>query len=254
MKCTTATLFLAALQGSAALRVPLQPHSTKQPQPSLATATTAALTVAAAPIRAALAYEPDPDFWVEINKPPIEFGDELIVRPSTYLFFALYLLYIGFSIFGPASASEKAFDERVKADAAAAASVSGPFLKAAQEEEGAITTATGLIYKELQAGTGASPTASDSVSVHYVGTLSDGTKFDSSRDRGEPSTFNVGQVIKGWQEGLQLMKVGGKAKLTIPAELAYGPNPMGVIPGSSVLQFEVELMEIAPPEKKFGLF
>ena len=120
----------------------------------------------------------------------------------------------------------------MKADAAAAASVSGPFLKAAQEEEGAITTATGLVYKELQAGTGASPTASDSVSVHYVGTLSDGTKFDSSRDRGEPSTFKVGQVIKGWQEGLQLMKVGGKAKLsTIPAELAYGPNPMGSHPG-----------------------
>ena len=118
------------------------------------------------------------------------------------------------------------------------------FREQAAQEEGAVQTASGLIFKELSAGTGASPSASDRVKVHYHGSLIDGTVFDSSVDRGEPVTFALGQVISGWAEGLQMMKVGGKAKLTIPPELAYGPGGREGIPPNATLIFEVELLAI----------
>ena len=105
-------------------------------------------------------------------------------------------------------------------------------------------TASGLIFKELTAGTGASPKATDRVKVHYHGSLIDGTVFDSSVERGEPVTFALDQVVKGWTEGLQMMKVGGKAKLTIPPELAYGPGGRSGIPPNATLIFEVELLGI----------
>ena len=88
--------------------------------------------------------------------------------------------------------------------------------------------------------------------VHYVGTLADGTVFDSSRARDNPAEFKLGQVIKGWQEGLQLMRVGETAVLSVPSELAYGPQGVDAIPGNAALQFEVELLEIK--QKAFGLF
>lgn len=116
-----------------------------------------------------------------------------------------------------------------------------------QTEENIMTTASGLQYIELEAGTGASPQVGDTVAVHYTGTLEDGTKFDSSLDRGQPIEFTlgVGQVIAGWDEGIALLKVGGKAKLIIPPELAYGNRAVGgVIPANSTLIFEVELVEI----------
>jgi len=118
------------------------------------------------------------------------------------------------------------------------------YLEQAAAEEGAIRTASGLVYKELRAGTGPSPQPTDKVKVHYHGTLVDGTVFDSSVERGQPASFPLNRVIPGWQEGLQMMKVGGKGRLVIPAELAYGDRTMGSIPPGSTLVFEVELLDI----------
>ncbi len=118
------------------------------------------------------------------------------------------------------------------------------FLAAAAQEEGAQRTASGLVYLEVVAGTGEMPTVTDSITVHYHGTLEDGTVFDSSVDRGEPIGFRLGQVIPGWQEGLQLMKAGGKAKLTIPGDLAYGPRGQGSIPPNATIIFDVELIAV----------
>ncbi|MEC4894132.1 MAG: FKBP-type peptidyl-prolyl cis-trans isomerase [Oscillatoria sp. PMC 1051.18] len=112
----------------------------------------------------------------------------------------------------------------------------------------AITTDSGLKYVEIQEGTGATPNPGQTVVVHYTGTLEDGTKFDSSRDRGSPFSFKigVGQVIKGWDEGVGTMKPGGRRKLIIPPELGYGSRGAGgVIPPNSTLIFDVELLEIA---------
>ena len=105
------------------------------------------------------------------------------------------------------------------------------------------TTASGLQYKVINPGSGASPKATSTVKVHYRGTLIDGTEFDSSFKRGQPAEFGVSQVIRGWTEALQLMKKGAKYELTIPSELAYGPRDSGTIPANSVLNFEVELLD-----------
>ena len=108
-----------------------------------------------------------------------------------------------------------------------------------------ITTASGLKYSVLQGGgQGASPALEDTVRVHYTGWLTDGTEFDSSRRRGEPSSFGVGQVISGWTEGLQLMRAGERFKFTIPANLAYGSRGRPSIPPDSTLIFDVELVEV----------
>lgn len=106
------------------------------------------------------------------------------------------------------------------------------------------TTVSGLQYMIVKEGTGAYPIPTDKVTVHYTGTLTDGTKFDSSVDRGEPATFGLNQVIKGWTEGLQLVKEGGKIRLFIPQELAYGSRATGSIPAYSALIFDVELIKI----------
>lgn len=108
-------------------------------------------------------------------------------------------------------------------------------------------TSSGLEYVEVVAGTGSAPKSGETVSVHYIGTFPDGRKFDSSVDRNEPFEFRLGagQVIKGWDEGIALMKVGGKAKLIIPANLAYGDRGAGgVIPPGATLHFDVELLGI----------
>jgi FKBP-type peptidyl-prolyl cis-trans isomerase FkpA len=122
------------------------------------------------------------------------------------------------------------------------------FLAAMEAEGGFTKSESGLLYSELTPGTGASPAATDTVKVNYKGTLRDGTVFDSSYDRGEPVEFPLNRVIGCWTEGVQMMKVGGKAKLICPAEIAYGDNGAPPnIPGGAALVFEVELLEITTP-------
>jgi len=118
------------------------------------------------------------------------------------------------------------------------------FLESNKTREGVTTTATGLQYEVLSKGNGISPSATDSVTVHYTGTLLDGKVFDSSVERGEPVTFLLGQVIPGWIEGLQLMKEGDKFKFFIPSDLAYGPGGNQGIEPNSTLIFEVELLKV----------
>lgn len=120
------------------------------------------------------------------------------------------------------------------------------FLAENSKKEGVKTLPSGLQYKVLQSGNGPSPKATDQVKTHYRGTLLDGTEFDSSIKRGEPAVFGVNQVIKGWTEALQLMKVGDKWQLFIPSDLAYGPQGAGggQIPPNAALIFEVELLGI----------
>ncbi|MGE0632580.1 MAG: FKBP-type peptidyl-prolyl cis-trans isomerase [Pseudobdellovibrionaceae bacterium] len=121
------------------------------------------------------------------------------------------------------------------------------------KKAGVQTTGTGLQYKIVKEGTGKKPTDKDTVVAHYTGTLTNGQKFDSSRDRNQPAEFPVGGVIPGWTEALKMMPVGSVWELYIPSNLAYGSSPRPGIPANSVLVFEVELVSIkeaAPPEKK----
>jgi len=118
-------------------------------------------------------------------------------------------------------------------------------LAAAAKEKGATVAASGLVYRSLKDGTGASPKATDTVKVNYKGMLPDGTKFDASADHGGPITFPLNRVIPCWTEGVQKMKVGGQAKLTCPSAIAYGARGAGgVIPPNATLVFEVELIAI----------
>jgi FKBP-type peptidyl-prolyl cis-trans isomerase FkpA len=122
---------------------------------------------------------------------------------------------------------------------------SAAFRDAAAAESGAVKTASGLVFKTLTAGGGASPRAADTVRVHYHGTLPDGKVFDSSVQRGQPAEFQLSQVIPCWTEGVQRMKVGEKAKLVCPSEIAYGDGGRGPdIPPGATLVFEVELLGI----------
>lgn len=121
------------------------------------------------------------------------------------------------------------------------------FLKDNRSKPGVKVTASGLQYSVLRAGNGPKPAATDTVRVHYLGTLLNGEKFDSSYDRNEPTQFALNQVIKGWTEGVALMPVGSKYKFWIPSDLGYGDHGAGPIGPNSMLTFEVELLEIAPP-------
>lgn len=134
-----------------------------------------------------------------------------------------------------AKQGQVAEDNKKKGDEFLAKNKSNPNVK---------TTESGLQYVVEKEGTGAVPKETDEVKVHYTGTLVDGTKFDSSVDRGQPAEFPVNGVIKGWTEALVMMKEGSKYKLTIPAELAYGPMGRPGIPPNSVLLFDVELLEV----------
>ena len=125
------------------------------------------------------------------------------------------------------------------------------YLEKFSKEKDVVKTESGLAYKILAEGKGATPKATDTVKVHYHGTLTDGTVFDSSKQRGQPVTFPLNRVIKGWTEGVQKVKEGGKIKLVIPSELAYGDNGAPPkIPGGATLVFEVELIEIVKEEAK----
>ncbi len=137
-----------------------------------------------------------------------------------------------------AKAKVQGADNKKKADA---------FLAENKDKPGVTVTGSGLQYKILSTGAGAKPAATDSVTVHYKGTLLDGTEFDSSYKRGQPATFGVSGVIKGWTEALQLMNAGSKWQLFIPPDLAYGEQGRPNIPPNSLLVFEVELLTNAPP-------
>ncbi|MCW5633318.1 MAG: FKBP-type peptidyl-prolyl cis-trans isomerase [Rubrivivax sp.] len=129
--------------------------------------------------------------------------------------------------------------------AAGQAAPAGDPLAAAAAEKGAVVTASGLVYRALAEGKGDSPTPADTVRVHYRGRFPDGREFDSSHSRGQPASFPLNRVIRCWTEGLQRMKVGGRAMLTCPPGIAYGERGAGgVIPPNAVLQFEVELLGI----------
>jgi FKBP-type peptidyl-prolyl cis-trans isomerase FkpA len=134
-------------------------------------------------------------------------------------------------------AEQKASAEKNKTEGAA-------FLAKNKSKSGVKSTASGLQYEVEKEGTGPKPKATDTVKVNYLGTKIDGTKFDSSYDRGQPATFPLNGVIKGWSEGLQLMPVGSKYKLYVPADLAYGENAPGPIGPNATLIFEVELLGI----------
>lgn len=143
---------------------------------------------------------------------------------------------------------QKAFQQQMAQRAKKSAEEGVAFLAANGKKEGVVTTASGLQYKVLKQGTGASPKATDVVKTHYHGTFINGKVFDSSVKRGEPATFGVSEVIPGWTEALQLMKVGDKWQLFVPSKLAYGPEgSQGVIPPDATLVFEVELLEIVSP-------
>lgn len=140
---------------------------------------------------------------------------------------------------------QEAGRRQMEQDAAANALAEKNFMAQNARRPGVTVTASGLQYEVLKQGSGAKPSANSVVRVHYTGTLLDGTKFDSSVDRGEPAEFGVNQVIAGWTEALQLMPVGSKYKLYIPAAIAYGARGAGeAIPPNAALIFEVELLDI----------
>jgi FKBP-type peptidyl-prolyl cis-trans isomerase FkpA/FKBP-type peptidyl-prolyl cis-trans isomerase FklB len=139
---------------------------------------------------------------------------------------------------------KKQMDDKQKLEAEKNKTAADAFFKANKTKKGVKELPSGLQYMVIKEGTGASPKSEDTVKVHYKGTLLDGTEFDSSYKRKEPIEFPLNAVIKGWTEGIPLMKVGGKQKMFIPAELAYGSTPRPGIPANSTLIFEVELLDI----------
>ena len=150
-------------------------------------------------------------------------------------------------------AALKVFQQKMQAQAAKRQQVDGSknkrdgqaFLAANKNKPGVVTLPSGLQYQVLKSGNGASPKVTDRVKTHYHGTLINGKVFDSSVERNQPATFGVGEVIRGWVEGLQLMKVGDKWRLFVPSELAYGPRTVGPVIGPhSALIFEIELLGI----------
>ncbi|MDR1789841.1 MAG: FKBP-type peptidyl-prolyl cis-trans isomerase [Opitutaceae bacterium] len=141
-------------------------------------------------------------------------------------------------------AKQKAEQEKLAKENAAAAE---KFVAETKAKPGVKATDSGLLYEIVQPGSGAFPKATDTVKVHYTGTLIGGQKFDSSIDRGEPAVFPLNQVIPGWTEGLQKIQKGGKIKLYVPAKLGYGDEAAGGIPPGALLIFDVELLDIVPP-------
>jgi FKBP-type peptidyl-prolyl cis-trans isomerase len=156
---------------------------------------------------------------------------------------------VDLAVYGPKINSLAMTRSENAAELEKAASVK--YLEMMAKEKGIVRRESGLLYKEIKAGTGESPSATDTVKVHYHGTLRDGTVFDSSVDRGAPAEFPLNGVIKCWTEGVQLMKVGGKSKLVCPADIAYGDRgaPPKIKPGAALV-FLVELLDIVKKGEK----
>lgn len=154
-------------------------------------------------------------------------------------------LHASIAMAGLLAAAAAAQAQTPAAPAASAAPPTNEITAKAAKEPGAVLTDSGLVYRSLREGKGAAPAATDTVKVHYRGTFPDGKEFDSSYKRGEPTEFPLNRVIKCWTEGVQRLKVGGKAKLTCPPAIAYGERGAGgVIPPNATLLFEVELLGI----------
>ena len=152
------------------------------------------------------------------------------------------------------TAFEKDMQAKQKAAGEKSAAEGAKFLEENKKKEGVKTTASGLQYKVIKEGTGAQPKATDTVTVNYRGTLIGGKEFDSSYKRGQPATFPLNGVIKGWTEGLQLMKTGSKYQLFVPPDLAYGERAVGPdLSPNSTLIFEVELLEVKPPDASWHI-
>lgn len=174
-------------------------------------------------------------------------------HPATTMTLSPTLLSTLFAVAGAAGLVPAAADAQA-APPAATNAASGAIdtrsaLSRAAAAAGAVVTPSGLVYRSIKDGSGAAPAATDKVRVHYRGTFPDGREFDSSIARGQPATFPLNRVIPCWTEGLQKMKVGGRAQLTCPAAIAYGERGAGngMIPPGAVLQFEVELLAIETP-------
>jgi peptidylprolyl isomerase len=168
---------------------------------------------------------------------------EVLISFSVVLFFCGLLIVS--AIFKPNTSPAIAANLQVSSPSIAQSPITQETIT--MNLDNAITTPSGLKYIDTEVGTGASPTTGQTVKVHYTGTLTDGKKFDSSVDRGQPFSFKigVGQVIKGWDEGVATMKVGGKRTLIIPPDLGYGERGAGgLIPGNATLLFDVELLGI----------
>lgn len=151
-------------------------------------------------------------------------------------------LQVDMQVYGPQI--QQLVGERISAGAAEEKAASAEFVAEMAQQQGAERSETGVIFIPESRGSGPSPTAQDTVRVHYHGTLRDGTVFDSSVDRGEPVTFALNGVIPCWTEGVQKMRVGGTATLVCPSATAYGDAGQGPIPGGAALMFEVELLGI----------
>jgi FKBP-type peptidyl-prolyl cis-trans isomerase FkpA len=165
-----------------------------------------------------------------------------------FFLLAMPLVLVSCSSSVPTDSLPKASDAPPAAAAPAPAPAPAPssdeYLTKAAAEPGAVKTASGLVYKELKKGTGPSPKATDAVNVNYKGMLTDGTVFDASEQHPGTPPFHLNQVIACWTEGVQMMKVGGKARLVCPASIAYGAQAVPGIPPNSTLVFEVELLGI----------
>lgn len=149
---------------------------------------------------------------------------------------------VDMSVYGPKV--NEFYSSRVKAGVAARKNKEKAFLDNAAKEKGAQVLASGLVYTGLKAGTGPSPSPTDTVRVHYRGTLTTGATFDSSYDRGQPADLPLNHVIPCWTEGIPKLKVGGKARFVCPSSIGYGDSGSGPIPGGATLVFEVELLDI----------
>jgi len=177
----------------------------------------------------------------QFNLSPAEL--EVVKAGLTDAYFKRPSKDVDLSVYGPKLKDLAA--SRAKAGAEAEKVTGGAFLAKAAAESKAVKAPTGFVIQEIKAGTGPAPAVTDQVKVHYTGRLTDGVVFDSSVERGQPAVFPLNQVIPCWTQGLQMMKVGGKSKLTCPPELAYGDRgfPPKIKPGSTLV-FEVELLEI----------